>query len=406
MKKDIYTDAFDTDSMFEHLKSRKIINCFLLDIDNFSNINNAFGYQVGNEILNTISKHLNRTKPFGSTLYRYHSDTFIILDENHLSRSDILEIVNSISSFFSEIDIKVDQDTNIRISFTIGISTAIGSINITQAEMAHNEAKENGKYLYHIFDPTSKFVYNKQRNIYWIHKIQEAIRHGDIIAYYQPIHDNKAGKIAKYECLARLKDDDKIISPFLFMEAAKLTGNLSAVTKYLITHSFEMFSSNDLTFSINITGDDLSQNYLETFLTKMAKKFNIKPSRVILEMLEDITSLDDDKSQQQLLSLRERGYKIAMDDFGAENSNFYKILEFQPDFVKIDGMFIKNILEDKISYIITKTIVNMCKESNIQIIAEYVHNKKIQALMIELGIDFSQGYYFGVPSASLLCNIN
>lgn len=398
---DSLTGALNGNSMFRHLSSIKIINCFLLDIDNFSNINHAFGHKTGNYIIKQVVPHLENIKPAGSSLYRFYADKFVILDERHLTQEELFDFTKSLTSYFSQIELMLDEENSFKISFSIGISTAIGLRNISQAEIALEELRSSKRNDFKIFNPTSSFVYNKQKNMYWIHKIQESILNEDIIAYYQPIVDNNSGKITKYECLARLKDDDKIISPHLFMQAAKLTGNLSSVTKYLISHSFEKFSSTSYEFSINITGDDLAQNYLETLFLKHSKKCNIDPSRVVIEILEDIATLDEEFIISQLNSLRKLGFKIAMDDFGIENSNFYKILEFKPDYIKIDGLFIKNITTDINSQIITKAIVDMCKAGNIKIIAEYIHNQDVQDKIIELGIDYSQGFLFGEPKPDI-----
>ena len=104
---------------------------------------------------------------------------------------------------------------------------------------------------------------------------------------------------------------------------------------------------------------------------------------------------------EQINSLRMNGFKIAIDDFGMENSNFSRLLELNPDYLKIDGAFIKNILEDKQSQIIVEAIVDICKKSDIKIIAEYVHNIKILQKIEDLKIDYSQGYYIGEPKLSL-----
>jgi EAL domain-containing protein (putative c-di-GMP-specific phosphodiesterase class I) len=135
---------------------------------------------------------------------------------------------------------------------------------------------------------------------------------------------------------------------------------------------------------------------------KNVDKHNISPSRVVLEILEDITSLGSSSTLKQIDSLRKQGFKIAIDDFGAENSNLSRLLEIQPDYLKIDGIFIKNIIEDKKSQIIVDAIVLMCKNSNIKIIAEFIHNEAVQKRVKKLGIGYSQGFYFGEPKPDLI----
>jgi len=392
-------DSFDLEQL---LKDKKIVNCFLLNIDNFSNVNHAYGYEVGNAVLCQFIKYLDIVKPAESALFRFNADRFILIDERNLNKKDISKIAESILSFFSQTDIIVDQEIEFRLSISIGISTARGLVNISQAEIAIQELRISKKNNYMFFNPYSDFVQKEQENIYWITKIKEAVTNEDIVAYFQPIINNKTQKIEKYECLARLRDEDSIISPYFFMNAAKVTGSLPYVTKALIAQSFKKFSDNEYEFSLNITGEDLIENYLEDFLLKNVNKYKVNPSRVVLELLEDITTLDRGTSLKQLNSLRENGFKVAIDDFGAENSNMSRLLEIHPDYLKIDGAFIKNIVSDEKSQIIVDAIVSICKRSGIKIIAEFIHNKEVQERVKSLGIDYSQGFYFGEPKPDLI----
>jgi len=405
MKNESYDDLTsirDRDSLITKLDTSGIVNYFLIDIDNFSNINNAYGYDIGSSVIQEVAKLLNYVKPLDATLYRYNADTFVLLDERTLSKEQIEEICKSILSFFSETDVTIEDGIEFKISFSIGISTAKGAINISQAEIAMHELRVSQRNHYMIFNPYSDFVHEQQQNIYWIHKIKEAVVNEEIVAFFQPIVNNHTGKIEKYECLARLEDDHEIIPPYQFLEAAKLTGNLSFITKSLIIQSFKKFSDTEYEFSINITGDDLSQDYLESFLLKNVNKYNINPSRVVLEILEDIDTLDKGTTLEQLNSLRMNGFQVAIDDFGAENSNFSRLLDIEPDYLKIDGAFIKNILTDSKSQIIVEAIVGLCKKSGIKVIAEFIHSEEVQKRVKELGIDYSQGYYFGAPKPDII----
>lgn len=383
------------------LKNSEELNYILLNIDNFSNINHAYGYEMGSIALCQVIKYLNVCKPLNSEIYRYSTDKFVLIENRKLDHETLSKIAESMLSFFSQTEIILSEEVEFRVSLSIGISVDKGLINITQAELAVRESRKSQRNSFIIFDKNSEFVKGQDKDIYWILKIKEAVEHENIIAYFQPIVNNSTGKIEKFECLARVRDADEIISPYMFMNAAKVTGNLSFLTRSLISQSFKKFSKTDYDFSLNITDADLSLEYLEFVLIKNAKKYNIDPSRVVLEMLEDITSLDSGTTLIQLKSLREKGFKIAIDDFGAENSNMSRLLEIHPDYLKIDGAFIKNIATDVKSQIIVEAIVLMCKKSGIKVIAEYVHNKEVQKIVKSLGIDYSQGYYFGKPEAEL-----
>ena len=401
---DLLTNLLSNRALTYKLKNSKKVNYFLFNIDGFSNINGAYGYEIGDEVLKKVSGYLNLLKPQGSDLYRFCSDKFVIIYEEDIDTDAISKIADSILSFFSHTEIEIDEDIDLYISLSIGISSSAGLINITQAELAIEELRTTKNNSYKIYNSNSKYVYHAQQSIYWIQKVKEAVAEENIIVYFQPIINNKTNMIEKYECLARIKDDEEIISPFLFLNAAKASGNLSNVTKSIIAQSFKKFKDTGYEFSLNITGEDLQLEYLEYYLMKFSKKYNIDPSRVVLEVLEDITSLDHETIAKQLIKFKELGFKIAIDDFGAENSNLSRLLEVQPDYLKIDGAFIKNIIEDKKSQVIVDAIIMICRQGNIKIIAEYIHNASVQKRIEELGIDYSQGYYFGEPSPDLVSN--
>ncbi len=398
---DVLTNLPDNRALIQKLKSLGKVNYFLLNIDNFSNINNAYGYDIGDKILSEVAKFLNMFKPVSSQMYRFCSDRFVLVDESALSESEVRATCESILSFFTQTEISVDE-IDIMISFTIGVSQANGLINITQSEWAMKEARDLTRNNYHIFDASSYFIYKEQQNLYWMQKVKEAVDSENIVAFYQPIRNNHTKKIEKYECLARIRDDDEDVSPALFMESAKLIGGTSYITKAIIMQSFKKFAGTEYEFSINITSEDLNLEYLEEFLLKYVNKYNINPTRVVLEMLEDISSLGGSKTLEQLNSLRMNGFQVAIDDFGAENSNFTRLLEIAPDYIKIDGAFIKHILTDETSQVIVDAIIMVCRARNIKIIAEYIHNEKVQEKVEELGIDYSQGYYFGEPRKELV----
>jgi diguanylate cyclase (GGDEF)-like protein len=376
-------------------------NIFLIDVDNFSNINNAYGFEIGDAALVEIARLIAIVKPSTSKLFRLNSDEFVVVCMDVMSSKKLSDAASSMISFFDQTEIEVCDDMNIKVSISIGISIGSGTEILNHARTAIKELREHKRSSYKVYDPNSSFIKKQQENIYWVHKIKEAFEEERLVTYYQPIVNNKTKKIEKYECLIRICDDGMLTPPIRFMEASRLTGTLSLVTKSVIEQSFKRFSDTEYEFSINITSTDLYLDYLEDYLLKSAKKHNIHPSRVALEMLEDINTLNTPEILAQLNSLRYHGFKISIDDFGSQSSNFSRLLEFSPDYLKIDGSFIKNILTDKKSLIIVEAVVLLCKKSNIKVIAEFVHSAEVQAKVEELGVDYSQGYHFGEPMEEL-----
>lgn len=171
----------------------------------------------------------------------------------------------------------------------------------------------------------------------------------------------------------------------------------------MINKSFAFFQDKTHQFSINITERDLLESYLVDFLNEKMATYNISADRVTFEILENITLVKNNaKITEQLNGLRAMGFKIAIDDFGIENSNFSRLLEINLDFIKIDGVFIRNLKENARNRTITKAIVNLSKTLGIKTIAEFVEDEDIYNIIKECGIDYAQGYYIGKPEAVLI----
>lgn len=404
MKKIYRKDLIEIDNRFDlidYLESVSFANLFLINIDNFSNFNSAYGFEYGDKILVEISKLILKSKPATARLFRINSDEFAVVCLEEMRERRLGDVASSMVSFFDQIEISIDEDIDVRVSISIGVASGSGSQILNNAKIAIKELREYSRGSYKIYNPESRYIKRQQENIYWIHKIKDAFQREKIIPYYQPIINNQTKQIEKFECLVRIFDEGIVVPPIRFMEASRLTGTLSLVTRVIIEQSFKKFAATEYEFSINITNNDFYLNYLEEFLLKHALKNRIHPSRVVLEILEDIDSLDSPEIRSQLDALRRHGFKIAVDDFGSRSSNLSRLLEFLPDYLKIDGAFIKNILSDKKSLIIVEAIVLLCKKSNIKVIAEFVHSAEVQAKIEELGIEYSQGYYFSEPKESI-----
>lgn len=183
---------------------------------------------------------------------------------------------------------------------------------------------------------------------------------------------------------------------------AKLSGLLPELTKIMIDKTFSFMSANDYDFSINITEEDLTSIYLLEYLKEKEAQYKIAPYRVTLEILEGISANGQKNNIVQLKELKHHGYKLAIDDFGAEYSNFERVLALDIDYLKIDARYIKNIDTDKKSYEIVKAIVNFSNNMYITVVAEFVHSESVQQIIKELGIEYSQGYFFSEPNQKLL----
>ena len=366
----------------------------LLNINNFSYINTAYGFDVGDKLLQQVANILQKNFQT-ETISRLNADEFALLFDGKIN---IEKMILDIKEHFYLEEIYIDT-IRLHISFSYGI--AFGSKYLLRnSALALKRAKERGKNNYYIYNQAESSMNSEKREAFIKanNMLHVALQRDEVVPFFQGIYNNKTNEIVKFEALVRIVQGNTIISPCEFLESAKLSGLLPEITKTMIVKTFEIMQSNSYIFSINITEEDLTQNYLFDFLEEQCLYYKIKQERIILEILEGISSNGKKNHLRQLTNLKEKGYSIAIDDFGTQYSNFERVLDLEIDYLKIDAKYIKNIDTNKKSYEIVSAIIFFAKNANIPCVAEFVHNEEVQKVVKELEIDYSQGFYFSEPT--------
>ena len=365
----------------------------LLNVDNFSYINMAYGLEFGDQFLCRVACRLEALADI-ATVFRINADEFALYFDH---RVDLAAVAARIKHAFFSQPMPVDE-LGFNITFTIGGACATDGL-LGKAVQALRHAKELGKNHFHLYSAQQDEPDQAKRRDYirWNRLLHAALNEGRVMPYFQGIRDNRSGAIVKYEALVRLEDAGQVYTPYYFLNAARLSGLMPTIARLVIERGFAEIATKQCSLSVNITEEDLNQGYLESYLQEKTQQYGIAPQRVILEILEGVSASGKSNHISQLQALKRRGYRLAIDDFGIEYSNFERILELNVDYVKIDAKYIKNIVDDKISYEVTRAIVYFAKNAGIATIAEFVHNAQVQAVVEALGIDYSQGYLFSEP---------
>jgi len=375
----------------------------LLNIDNFSHINTTYGYEDGDTLLKEVTLFLQSFITDDEILYRGNGDEFFIAFQSS-TPNETLKLAESIKEKVYNKRFKISE-TSVRITFSIGIvsiSSDDKDVPYAKAQVAiADKRKLHKNVIGHYKEESITENYHQQMHE-WANKTKLALDFDLLVPYYQPIVNVANGKVEKYECLARIIERDNPVSPFYFIEPARIAGMVTDITRRMIIKAFETFKDLDVEFSINITDDDFKEEYLVEYLIEQTKNYSIEPHRVVLEILENISDYDANHAIGQLNRLKEKGFQVAIDDFGAESSNFSRVQKLQVEYIKIDGAFIKDIDTNENSLIITKTIIYYAKNSGLKTIAEFVHNEETYKIVKELGVDYVQGYYFSEPLKEIL----
>lgn len=377
-------------------KDLKLEAICIIDINSFKEVNDFFGHKIGDSILIELAKLIEEhIRDFDSLrMYKFPSDTYCITNTKDCQKEFIELMKSIIDAAYKKVFIFDQYEIDIRV--TAGISFSHKNNKLITADIALQSAKKDHKDYLIFYDELDKFQ-EYENNMLWTKKLKSAFINDNIEVFYQPLINNKTLKVDKYECLVRLIDEKgKVVAPFFFLDISKKSNQYTKLTKIVIEKSFKKFQNLPFEFSVNISYEDIESLDFLDFIKEMLEKYNIS-NRVVFEILED----ENVKNYSLLISfideIKALGCKVAIDDFGSGYSNFEHLLKMNVDYLKIDASLIKNIATDENSYKITKTIIEFAKSLNLKTIAEYVENEKIFNITKELGVDFSQGYYFSPP---------
>jgi len=375
-------------SLKEDLEKLENPFIILVDIDSFKEINDLYGYEVGDYVLAEQARRIKERLPKKLGLYRLSADEFAIIGDEADKYKNADNVEALISSFAKEP--LYCEGNKMLISLTAGASF---DGKQEHADMALKQAKKT-HVPYIVYCESLEIAKEYEKNIKWTAKLREAITDDRITLFYQPIVDAKSGKIERYEALVRLIEvDGTPISPYYFLEISKKAKLYHSITKTVISKAIKKFENSKYAVSINISAEDILSPSIREFIIQNLIDSDGK-TKIIFEIVESDGIENYEEVSKFVTSVKKYGAQIAIDDFGAGYSNFEHLMRLNVDYIKIDGSLIKNLTTSKNSEIIVETIVSFAKKMGMKSIAEFVHSKEIMEKAALMGIDYCQGFYF------------
>ncbi|MDD1621802.1 MAG: EAL domain-containing protein [Methylococcaceae bacterium] len=381
--------------------------CYL-DLDQFKVVNDTGGHLAGDELLRQLGEILRHNVRKIDVLARLGGDEFGIL-MTHCTLDQALLAGEKLRNVIRDFQFAWENR-----SFSVGVSIGLAAINrssgnavniLKEADAACYAAKDKGRNRVHVFSPDDEELALRQGEMQWVEKIRLGIEQNRFQLYGQlisPISDDLEG--LHFETLVRYLDDHgNIIPPGAFLPAAERYSIAPALDRWVIAKLFEHIRNTQgfidrlETCSVNLSGLSLSDETMLDFIDQQFDKWRIPTHKICFEITETAAISNLSYAKHFIDALRKNGCLFSLDDFGSGLSSFGYLKNLPVDFLKIDGLFVKDILEDEVDFTMVKAINEVGHVMGKKTIAEFVENQSILNLLQTLGVDYAQGYGIAKP---------
>ncbi len=382
-----------------------------MDLDQFKIVNDTAGHAAGDELLKRISLILQDNVRERDTLARIGGDEFALLLEG-CSTDDAVGIANIIIQAIKNFQFPW-EGKNFRIGISIGITAIQGDVNsldeiLSQADAACYAAKDAGRNRLHIYSKDNEDLMRRKGEMWWTTEIIRASEENRLVLYQQkimPINDETEKDLYHYEILIRMLDDDgSLVPPGNFLPAAERYKLMPMIDRWVVEKIFSWLSAHPEHIkklskcSINLSGPSMGDEDFHSFLQQAMDKSNIPAEKICWEITETAAISNFAGAQLFIDLMRAKGCKFSLDDFGAGLSSFGYLKNLKVDYLKIDGCFVKDMLNEPKDQLIVESIHNVGTGMHMKTIAEFVENDEILERLKSIGVDYAQGYGVAKPA--------
>lgn len=382
---------------------------FFIDLDQFKYVNDTCGHPAGDRLIQKVADCLVRSVGTEVMVARFGGDEFAILARD-ISKRKAREMADRILEDMRQLT-HIEDEHVIHVHCSIGVTMIpSGSVKqddiIAQSDIACRESKASGRNRATFYKVSKRETEQMVADVGWMRKLREAIDQDLFLLRYQPIVDIVTGETSHHEVLVRLKmDDDKIVSPDMFLPAAIRFGLMAEIDAWMIDHAIEAYAQhcqNDasLRFAINLSANAFETENLSSYVQSRLDEYGVAPDKIMFEITENLAVRHLSHVEKQITALREMGCEVALDDFGKGYSSLGYLQQLSVDYIKIDGSFIRNLAKNTVDQKMVRLIAEIGREAGMKTIAEYVQSGPVFSLLAELGVDYAQGFYIGKPAAA------
>lgn len=391
-------------------RSRSVEHVLLyLDLDQFKVINEACGHEAGDEMLGQVGHLLASEVHENDVLARLGGDEFAVLLENRRA-TDGMRLAEAIrerlaGASFSWQGQRFNLSTSIGMVAFRGDQELLGGV-LGAADSACYAAKEEGGNRVHVFTASDSQGGSLHGDVRWVARLNSALEKNHFELHAQSIlplqHDVRGDH---YEILLRLRDArGKIIAPDDFLPAARRYYMMESIDRWVVTNVLRTLSEhpehvrNLEMCSINLSGQSIGNPDFQRYLESRLDQFRVPAEKLCFEITESAAVADLNQAINFARRLKERGCKVALDDFGIGMSSFAYLRSFPVDILKVDGMFVREMAVQELDRVVVESVAKAAKVLGKQSVAEYVENESLLESVRELGIDYAQGYAIDRPA--------
>ncbi len=379
----------------------------IINLDQLQLINQSAGHIAGDEFLKVIAKEFQAVIRVNDILARLGNNEFALL----LWRVNIdiaQQIAQKLINCLKAIQFEWDNHEYI-VTCSIGIAEVDAKVDawtelVRRADLACNEAKKQGTNQLRCYSKIEKEAEAQKFEVEWVSSIVSAVRNNKFLLYQQPIISLSANKeYSSCEVLLRMQDDSGgVINPGVCLLAAEKYDMINMIDRWVVHQAFYWLAENRTHsidhLNINLSGISVTRDDFLQFIHDLAESLLVPTEKVCFEITETAAVENLGKAKQFIVSVKQMGCRIALDDFGSGMCSFSYLKNLPVDFVKIDGEFVREIHYDPVSRSMVEAINSVCQRMGIETIAEYVESKEIMDVLVDIGVNYAQGFGIAEPS--------
>ena len=387
-------------------RSGRPVGVLLADVDDFKLVNDTLGHAAGDRLLVELARRVSGALRPSDTVARLGGDEFVVLTEDLEHARDALAVGERIAEAASG---RYDVGASLppRIALSMGVSTSCGDVDpdtlLAHADAALYEAKRRGRNRIQVFSSTLRQGLMDRLHIE--HELDHALADDALELHWQPIVRAEDGAVVAAEALVRWRHHERgLLAAAEFLPAARSAGLMPRICSWVLARAIDQAADwarlpTPLQISINLSPVELADPGLPDTLAALAAARGVEHSRVHVEISETLLPGQVSKIRERLLALRELGFGIALDDFGAGNTALAWLQVLPIDTLKLDRRF-SSTIDTTPSRAIVASIVQLAAALGIASLAEGIQTHEQLTSLTDLGCDYTQGFLLGRPQAA------